>query len=60
LAKATSSSSPRPLTPDSLHLIDAAALMQMKRGALMVNVGRGLVADEGAVATALGPGWLGG
>ena len=34
--------------------------MQMKQGALMVNVRRGSVADEGAVATALGRGWLGG
>jgi len=49
-----------PLTPDSLHLIDAAALAQMKRGALLVNVGRGSVIDEAAVAMALAEGRLGG
>jgi phosphonate dehydrogenase len=49
-----------PLTPDSLHLIDASALAQMKRGALLVNVGRGSVVDEAAVATAIADGRLGG
>ncbi len=49
-----------PLTPDTLHLIDAAALARMKPGALLINAGRGSVVDEVAVAAALADGPLGG
>lgn len=49
-----------PLTARSRHLIDAAALAKVKRGCLLVNVGRGSVVDEAAVATALADGRLGG
>ena len=49
-----------PLTPDTLHLIDAAALTRMKPGALLINAGRGSVVDESAVAAALTEGRLGG
>jgi phosphonate dehydrogenase len=49
-----------PLTPDTLHVIDGAALARMKRGALLINAGRGSVVDEAAVAAALGEGRLGG
>lgn len=49
-----------PLTPDSLHLIDGSALARIKRGALLVNVGRGSVIDEAEVAAALQDGRLGG
>jgi phosphonate dehydrogenase len=49
-----------PLTPDTLHLIDQAALARMKPGALLVNAGRGSVVDEAAVAAALAEGRLGG
>jgi phosphonate dehydrogenase len=49
-----------PLQTGSLHLINAAALQQMKRGACLVNVGRGSVVDEEAVADALAAGRLAG
>jgi phosphonate dehydrogenase len=42
-----------PLTSSTLHLIDARALAKMKKGAYLVNVGRGSVVDEPAVARAL-------
>ncbi len=49
-----------PLLPGTLHLINAATLRQMKRGACLVNVGRGSVVDEEAVADALADGRLAG
>jgi phosphonate dehydrogenase len=49
-----------PLTPDSLHRIDASALGRMPAGACLVNVGRGSVVDEEAVARALATRRLGG
>jgi phosphonate dehydrogenase len=49
-----------PLQTGTLHLINAAALQQMKHGACLVNVGRGSVVDEEAVADALASGRLGG
>jgi phosphonate dehydrogenase len=49
-----------PLTPETLHLIDAAALARMKPSALLINAGRGSVVDEVAVAAALSEGQLGG
>lgn len=42
-----------PLVPGSRHAIDAAALSGAKRQPVLVNVGRGSVVDEEAVADAL-------
>lgn len=49
-----------PLTADSHHLIDAAALANARPGQFMVNVGRGSVVNEEAVADALDSGRLAG
>ncbi len=42
-----------PLTPETRHLIDAAAIARMKRGALLVNAARGGVVDTDALIAAL-------
>jgi phosphonate dehydrogenase len=49
-----------PLTAQTRHLIGSAALRQLREGALLVNVGRGSVVDENAVAEMLADGRLGG
>jgi D-lactate dehydrogenase len=48
-----------PLTPRTRHLIDAAALARLKRGAMLVNTSRGGVIDTRAVIAALKSGALG-
>lgn len=48
-----------PLTEDSYHLIDAARLARMKRGAMLINTGRGALVDTPALVEALKSGQLG-
>src|SRR5690242_17358336 len=49
-----------PLNPQTRHLFDAAALLRMRRGALLVNTARGPIVDEAALGAALEAGHLGG
>lgn len=49
-----------PLLPATRHLLGADQLRQSKRGQMLINVGRGSVVDESAVAAALGEGVLAG
>lgn len=49
-----------PLTSDTRHLIDEAALRRMKPGALLINIARGPLVDEVALARAVEEGWIGG
>ncbi len=46
--------------PDNRHMIDAESLGRMKRGACLINIARGSLVDEAAVAAAIGAGTLGG
>jgi glyoxylate reductase len=47
-----------PLTPQTHHLIDEAALRAIKPGAILVNTGRGGLVDQTALANALRDGRL--
>jgi len=42
-----------PLTPETRHLIDEAALRRLRQGAILVNTSRGAVVDEHALVEAL-------
>ena len=49
-----------PLTPETRHLVDAAALAKMKSTAFLVNTARGPVVDEAALVAALKTGQIAG
>jgi phosphoglycerate dehydrogenase-like enzyme len=49
-----------PLTSETTRLIGVEALRRIRRGAFLVNVGRGKLIDDGAVIEALRDGRLGG
>jgi phosphoglycerate dehydrogenase-like enzyme len=42
-----------PLTPETMHLMNAGRIARMKRGALLVNAARGLLVDTEALTQAL-------
>jgi glyoxylate reductase len=47
-----------PLTPETHHLIDAAALARMRSSAILINTSRGPVVDEDALVAALRSGGI--
>jgi glyoxylate reductase len=49
-----------PLTPETHHLIDAAALSRMKSSAILINTARGGIVDQQALGEALCKGTIGG
>lgn len=49
-----------PLNAESLHLLDAERLLQMKAGAILINTSRGGLIDTGALIAALKTGHIGG
>ena len=48
-----------PLTPETHHLIDAAALAEMRDGVMLINTSRGALIDTEAVVEALKSGKIG-
>ena len=48
-----------PLTPETFHLVDGAAIERMKPGVMLVNTGRGALIDTAAVIDGLKSGHIG-
>lgn len=48
-----------PLTPETHHMIDARAIAGMKRGAMLINTGRGALVDAAALIDGLKSGQIG-
>jgi D-lactate dehydrogenase len=48
-----------PLTPQTRHIVDAAALSEMKRGVMLINTSRGALVDTRALIAALKRGHVG-
>src|SRR4029453_17072774 len=48
-----------PLTPQTRHMSDAEAVARMKRGAMLINTGRGALVDTRAVIVGLKSGAIG-
>lgn len=49
-----------PLTPHTHHVLDRSRIERLRRGAVVINVGRGALIDEEALVVALTRGGLGG
>ncbi|HEY2006633.1 MAG TPA: D-glycerate dehydrogenase [Solirubrobacteraceae bacterium] len=49
-----------PLTPQTRHMIDGAALARMKPTAILINTARGPIVDQGALTRALSEGVIAG
>ncbi|WP_416974154.1 NAD(P)-dependent oxidoreductase [Streptomyces sp. 4F14] len=49
-----------PLTPDTYHLLDHHRIGQLKKGAYVINTGRGSLIDTAALVSALESGHVGG
>jgi len=48
-----------PLTPQTHHLIDSAAIARMKPGVMIINTGRGALVETRALIAGLKQGWIG-
>ncbi|WP_274423690.1 hydroxyacid dehydrogenase [Chelativorans sp. YIM 93263] len=60
LAEADAVSLHTPLTPDTRHIIDAAAFARMKKEAVLINAARGGIVDEEALCAAMREGQIAG
>jgi len=60
LARADVVSFHLPLTDQTRHMLNAASIAKMKKGAFIINCARGGIVDEAALAQALESGHLGG